>query len=237
MDHWELGPHEPWDVETDVPEPSTAQLAFAAYQDAWSERDRTGRASVELLAAALRARNVPATEYAAGTRLHAALFGSWNRGRRPRRMHGVILRYRLGRLLDVRSLFADDTPIELRLPPELVPTRAWSATTTASLPFAPAGTFSTRIAGWYQAVEDGERERPIPVWLDVGARPETTPVMVGRELAGHTDLPAPVHQLLTDAARKGRRVVATGDLWVKRRKGGSWRADVISAELPIHGHH
>lgn len=237
MDHWELGPHEPWDAETDAFEPSTAQLAFAAYEDAWFERDRSGTASVELLTAALRAREVPTSEYADGTRLHAALFGSWNRGRRPRRMHGVILRYRLGRLLDVRSLFADDTPVQLRLPTELVPARTWGATEDTSLPFTPTGTFGARVRGWYEAVDDDERERPIPVWFDAAGRPELTPVMVGHELAGHTELPASVHELLAGATRKGRRVVATGDLWVKRRKGDTWRADVISAELPVRGKH
>jgi hypothetical protein len=235
MDEWELGPHEPWDADTDVTGPSTDQQAFAAYEDAWAERDRTGRTSVELLVASLRARTIPEREYAEGTRLRAALFGSWDRGRRPRRMHGVIVRYRLATMVDsVRDVFGDDTPEQMRLPRDLVPARSWGSTEDVSLPFAPSGTFGARIRGWYEAV-DGERERPIPVWLDTSASAERTPVMVGRALAGHTELPASTHERLHGATRKGRRVVATGDLWVKRRKGDTWRADSITAELPESG--
>jgi hypothetical protein len=236
VDHWELGPHEPWDVETDAHEPSTAQRAFAAYEDAWSERDRTGRTSVELLVAALRARRVPAAEYAEGTRLRATLLGSWDRGRRPRRMHGVIVRYRLSSTLDeVRALFGDDTPQPMRLPRDLVPARKAGPIDDVSLPFTPSGTFGARVRGWYEAVDDDERERAIPVWLDTSPRPEHVPVMVGADLAGHTELPTWAHALLVDAAHKGRRVVATGDLWVKRRKGDTWRVDAISVELPHRG--
>jgi hypothetical protein len=233
MDDWEPLPYEPWETD-DEPGPDVARDAFAAYEEAWAERDRTGLVTSELLVAALRRRRVPVAAYAEGTRLRSALFGSWERARRPRRMHGVIVRYRLGRLLDVRGL-GDDTPEHMRLPPELVPAHKWGPVEDASLPFTPSGTFGARVKHWYAAVDDGARERPVPVWLDTGPDPGRTAVMVGRELAGHTELPAPIHHLLAGAARRGRRVVVTGDLWVKRRKGDTWRADVMSVELPAAG--
>lgn len=215
-------------------EPSTDQQAFAAYEEAWAVRDTTGSASSDLLVAALRRRNVRARAYAPGTRLHRALFDSWNQGRRPKRMHGVILKYRLGKLRGARIAGANtDTGIEL--PAGLRPASRWSLRDEEKLPFRPTGLFATRLPAWYEAAEDDDDDDPeryVPVWLDTSARPEQTPVMIGRELAGHTDLPAWVHQQVLGATKRGRRVVVTGDLPVKRRKDGTYKVRKIEAELP-----
>jgi hypothetical protein len=92
----DFGPYVPPDSEN-TDGPGSDQLAFAAYEDAWAERSRGDSADPSPLVAALKARGVPDSEYAEGTLLHRALFGSWERGRRPQRMHGVILGHRLRR--------------------------------------------------------------------------------------------------------------------------------------------
>lgn len=213
-------------------EPNTNQQAFAAYEDAWAQRQATGRTSPDLLVAALKARNVIESAYGPETRLHRVLFGSWEKGRRPSHMHGVILKYRFGRL---RDGLRDDSPEQFELPAGLRPASKWGLWDEEKLPFRPTGLFTARVGAWHEAAEDDDDddpERTIPVWLDTGARPENTPVMVGRELAGHTDLPEWVHQQVFGATKRGRRIVVTGELWVKRRKDGSYRTKKIHADLP-----
>lgn len=160
---------------------------------------------------------MPADEYANGTRLWRTLVSSWEMGRRPRRMHGVIVRYRLGSTVDAaRAMFGDDTPQLMRLPRDLVPARKAGPTDDMSLPVAPSVTFGTRVKGWYNAVDDG-RERAIPVWLDTSPRPDHVPVMV-----------APTSQVTRSCRRGPTRCSSTR----RTMTAGSWRADSNSAELP-----
>lgn len=225
--------HEPEDDDLEF---STDQQAFAAYEDAWLERDSTGRTSSDLLTAALQRRKVPACDYAKDTRLHGVLFDSWDRGRRPKRMHGVILKYRLGNIRaagrELADIFRDTTPEHMKLPEELRPASRWSDRDEEVLAFTPTGTFAARIGSWYDAIDDDERERELPIWLDAGARPERTPVMIGSEIVGHTDLPEWAHTKLNGATKRGKRVVVAGGLWVKLRKNGTYRAREISVVLP-----
>lgn len=213
-------------------EPSTNQQAFAAYEEAWVERDATGSTNPDLLIAALRRRQVPARAYGPGTRLHRALFDSWEAGRRPKRMHGVILKYRFGKLRGARL---DDAVSGIELPAGLRPASRWSLRDEERLPFRPTGLFTARLRAWYDAVEDDDDDDPeryVPVWFDTAARPEQTPVMVGAELAGHSDLPAWAHGQVLGTVKRGRRVVITGDLLVKRRKDGTLKVKSLDAALP-----
>lgn len=41
-----------------------------------------------------------------------------------------------------------------------------------------------------------------------------------------------VHQQVLGATKRGRRIVVTGDLWIKLRKDGTYRTKKIDAELP-----
>lgn len=212
--------------------PTANQQAFAAYEDAWVQREATGRTSPDLLVTALKAREVPVHEYAPDTRLHRALFESWEHGRRPTRMHGVILKYRFGRLRDGLS---SHSPEQFELPDRLRPASKWGLWDEEELPFRPSGLFTARVGAWHEAAEDDDGDNPlraIPVWLDTSSRPEQTPVMVGRELAGHSDLPERVHRQVFGASKRGRRIVVTGDLWIKRRKDGSYRIKKLLADLP-----
>lgn len=212
--------------------PTTNQQAFAAYEDAWAQREATGRTSPDLLVAALKARKVIESAYGPETRLHRVLFGSWDKGRHPRRMHGVILKYRFGRL---RDGLRGNSPEQFEPPSGLRPASRWGLWDEEELPFIPTGLFTVRVGTWFDLAdedEDDDPERAIPVWLDTHARPEQTPVMVGHALAGHADLPEWVHRQVFGASKRGRRIVVTGDLWVKRRKDGSYRIKKLLADLP-----
>lgn len=217
--------------------PDDNQLAFAAYQDAWNERQRTQDESPQLLLDALRAKKVTKSEYAEGTRLHTVLFDSWQRGRKPSRMHGVILRYRFrsalalpGELVDI---FRDKTPDHMKVPEEFKKFSGQSEDET-ELEFTPAGTFAARLPGWYDALdpEDG-RTRFLTVWLDPQVSPGSAYVMVGKEVAGTTAVPLWAHEILRAAPRRGKRRVADGDLTVKKKKkDGTFKLYGLSVWLP-----
>lgn len=231
MDDWDYTPPLIWNEAPSDFQPGPDQAAFAAYEDAWVERDASGRTSPDILIAALKARKVPARDYAAGTRLHSVLFDSWDKGRRPKHMHPTILKYRLGKVRGVRNLFRNSLPEEMRHPQDVRRAGKLFGDDT-TLPFRPTGTFAARIAGWYDAVDDDDRDRDIPVWLDTASRPQKTPVMIGRELAGYVDLPPKAHARLVGATKKGRRLVAMGDLRVSLRNDGTYKAKKVTVVLP-----
>lgn len=221
-----------WDSEEYGIDATPDQLAFAAYEDAWRERDASGRTSHDLLVGALKARTVPAQRYAVGTRLHDVLFSSWDKGRRPSRMHPTILKYRLGKIPHgARTAFHGSMPEDMRRPSDVRRAGKLLGDDT-SLPFRPAGTFTARVGHWYHAIDDDDRTREIPIWLDTAARPINTPVMIGQHLAGHVDLPDWAHAQLLGTTKRGRKIVAMGDLVVKRRKDGTYRAKKVEVVLP-----
>ncbi len=234
MSNWD--PYVPPDFEDPNGPGSSDQLAFAAYEDAWRERERSGSSDPSLLVSALKARRVPKSEYADGTLLHRALFESWERGRKPKRMHGVILRYRLrstlsapGELIDI---FRDHTPEHMAIPKEFARSSRWGDSDESDLEFVPAGTFAARAAGWWEACDDDGRSREIPVWVDPQATPGRAYVMVGREIAGHTTLPLWADTILRTATKRRKRVVADGSLLVKKTKDGDYSVKGLAISLP-----
>ena len=233
MSAW--GPEVPPDFDSPGA-PGSAQLAFAAYEDAWRDRDRTGSGDPALLVAALTARHVPKSEYADGTPLHRALFEAWESGRRPRRMHGVILRYRLRSALakpgEIIDIFRDHTPEHMAIPKEFARSSRYGDSEGSELEFAPTGTFAARVAGWWKDCDDDSHTREIPVWLDPQSTPGRAYVMVGREIAGQTTIPLPADAILRSATKRRKRVVADGGLWVRKTKDGTFRVKGLSIELP-----
>lgn len=234
MSAW--GPEFPPDDPEDAGEPSSDQRAFAAYEDAWTERERSGSADPSLLVAALKARSVPKSEYAEGTSLHRALFESWERGRKPKRMHGVILRHSVRSTLagprKIVDIFRDHTPEHIVIPKEFARSSRWGDSDESELEFVPAGTFAARVPGWWKDCDDDSRSREIPVWLDPQATPGRAYVMVGREVAGQTTVPLSSDALLRTATKRRKRVVADGGLTVKKTKNGDFRVKELLVNLP-----
>jgi len=220
-------------------EPSDSSLAFAAYADAWRVRESTGDITVHPLIAALEARRVDRKAWAEGTDLRATLWSAWERGRPPHRLHGAILRYRWRRVrafpAEVRALFSSDLPADMQRPEGLAPTSTWThgEEDETELTFAPSALFRTRVHYWFEAADDGEgdRYRLIPVWLDCREGETHTAVMIGAEIAGLTQVPPEHHRILTTARRRRKRIVADGELAVKRRKDGTYRPGPISVTL------
>jgi hypothetical protein len=212
---------------------SVYQLAFAAYDDAWKLREASGSVCANTLTSALQARGVPAAEYARGTRLHRALYESWDAGRPADHMHRTILKFRLGL---IRPEGRRNQPLELALPGHLKPAVGFTLRDPLKLPFTPSGLFSARVGRWWElaADEDFDARRDVPVWLDIGSSPQAVPVMVGSELAGHTDVPQWLMQHMQLAPARRRRRVITGHLPVKRRKDGSWKTMKLRADVPKH---
>lgn len=225
----------PYDFD-DEDEPDAEERAFAAYEDAWHERTRTGSTDSTLLVAALKARRVPKGEYAEGTLLHRVLFESWERGRPPKRMHRAALRHVVrssfavaGEIIDI---FRDHTPGHMAIPKEFARSSRYGDSDESALEFVPAGTFTARVAGWWKACDDDGRSREIPVWLDPQSTPGRAYVMVGREVAGHTNIPMEADEILRTATKRRKRVVADGDLTVKKAKDGNYRVKGLAISLP-----
>lgn len=234
MSSW--GPDFPPNDFDDEDGPDSDQQAFAAYDDAWAERERTGSVDPSLLVAALKARRVPKGEYAEGTLLHRALFESWARGRPAKRMRGVILRHSIRSTLaipgEIVDLFRDHTPEHMVIPKEFARSSRYGDSDDTQLELVPAGTFAARVPGWWKDCDDDGRTREIPVWLDPQSTPGRAYVMVGREIAGHTTVPLPVDAILRTATKRRKRVVADGGLWVKKKKDGTYRIKDLSISLP-----
>ena len=230
-----LGPELPDDLD-DAEEPGAEERAFAAYEDAWAERKRSGSTDPSVLVAALKGRRVPKAEYADGTILHRVLFESWERGRTPKRMHRAALRHVVrssfavaGEIVD---LLRDHTPEHMVIPKEFARSSRWGDSEESDFDFEPAGTFAARVAGWWEACDDDGRSREIPVWLDPQATPGQAYVMVGREVAGHTTIPLEADTILRTAKKRRKRVVADGDLLVKKTKDGTYRVKGLMISLP-----
>lgn len=234
-----LGPDFPPDDFDDEDGPDSDQRAFAAYEDAWGERERTGSADPALLVTALKQRSVPTGEYAEGTLLHRALFDSWARGRPPKRMRGVILRHGIRSTLaipgEIIDIFRDHTPEHMAIPKEFARSSRWGDSDEGDLEFVPAGTFAARVARWWKDCDDDGPSREIPVWLDPQPTPGRAYVMVGREVAGHTAIPMEADTILRSATKRRKRVVADGGLTVKKTKDGTYRVKGLGISLPDPG--
>lgn len=234
MSAW--GPDFPPDDFDDEDGPDAAQQAFAAYEDAWRERSRTGSDDPSLLVAALKARGVPKREYAEGVLLHRTLFESWERGRTPKRMRRAMLGHSIRSTLalpaELIDIFRDHTPEHMAIPKELARSSRYGDSEDTELELVPAGTFAARVPAWWKDCDDDGRTREIPIWLDPQSTPGRAYVMVGREIAGHTTIPLAADAILRTATKRRKRVVADGGVWVKKTKDGAYRVKGLSVALP-----